>query len=77
MCDLDRIELAWARIKRNICEDHIARDLSLQKLLQVTKGAVELVVKEDWEGFCRPIKIVENEYWENRWDCSRCDRPLR
>jgi hypothetical protein len=38
--------------------------LSLQKLLRVTKDAVSLVIKEDWEGFCRHTETVESQYWE-------------
>jgi transposase len=47
MCDLNPIELALAKIKRNVRENNVTRDLSLQKLLQVTKDSVALVTKED------------------------------
>jgi hypothetical protein len=30
----------------------------------VTKDAVALVTKEDWEGFCRYTETVESQYWE-------------
>jgi hypothetical protein len=30
----------------------------------VTKDAVALVTKEDWEGFCRHTETVESPYWE-------------
>jgi transposase len=53
MCDLNPIELAWAKIKRIVCENNVTGELSLQNLLQMVKDAVALVTKEDWEGFCR------------------------
>jgi hypothetical protein len=40
-----------------------SRDLSLQKL-QVTKDAVALLTKEDWEEFCIHTETVESQYWE-------------
>jgi hypothetical protein len=43
---------------------NVTGDLSLQKVLQVTKDAVALVTKEDWEGFCRHTETVESQYWE-------------
>jgi transposase len=46
MCDLNPIELAWAKIKR-IVSENVTVDLSLQKLRKVTKDAVALVTKED------------------------------
>jgi hypothetical protein len=30
----------------------------------VTKDAVALVTKEDWEGFCRHTETVESQYWK-------------
>jgi hypothetical protein len=30
----------------------------------VTKNAMALVTKEDWEEFCRHTEIAENLYWE-------------
>jgi hypothetical protein len=63
MCDLNLIELAWAKMKRSVRENNVTGDLSLQKLL-VTEGAVALVIKEDWEGFCRHMETVEKQYFE-------------
>jgi hypothetical protein len=45
-------------------ENNVTGDLSLQKLLQVTKDAVALVTKEDWVGFCRHTETVECQYCE-------------
>jgi hypothetical protein len=43
MCNLNPIELAWAKINRIVRENNITGDLSLQ----VTKDAVAFVTKED------------------------------
>jgi hypothetical protein len=61
-CDLNLIEIAWAKLKRNVHENATA-DLSLQKLL-VAKDALAHMTKEDWEGFSRHIVTVGKQYWE-------------
>jgi hypothetical protein len=64
MCDLNHIELAWAKIRRIVRENNVTGDLNLQKSRQVMKDAVALVTKEDWEGFCTHTETVESQYWE-------------
>jgi hypothetical protein len=49
---------------RRIVRENVTEDLNLQKLRQVTKDAVALVTKEDWEWFCRHTETVESQYWE-------------
>jgi hypothetical protein len=64
MVNLNPTELSWAKIKRTFHENNITGDLSLQKLLQVTKNTVALVTKEDWKGVCRHAETAEKQYWE-------------
>ena len=62
MCDLSPIELAWAKIKRQVRENNVAGDLSLTRLKELTKMALESHTKEDWEGYCRHVVTIENRY---------------
>jgi hypothetical protein len=49
LCDLNPVELAWAKTKTIVPENSVTGDTSLQKL-QVTKDAMTLVTKEEWVG---------------------------
>ena len=47
MCDLNPIELVWARIRRTVRKNNIRGHLSLKKLEEVTTNAVLSVTKTD------------------------------
>lgn len=64
MCELNAIELAWAKIKRVIREHNITGDLSLTKLQEVTRNAVMSVTPSDWEGYTNHVKRLEDEFWQ-------------
>ncbi|PNF33229.1 hypothetical protein B7P43_G11383 [Cryptotermes secundus] len=59
MCDLDPIELAWAKIKWIVREHNETADLSLAKLLEVTNEAIQEVTADDWAGFCHHVESQE------------------
>jgi hypothetical protein len=73
MCDLNPIELAWAKIKKIVREHNVTADLSLQKLLQTAHDAIGQVNQEAWEGFCQHEESLEKTKLGNGWYCSRCD----
>lgn len=64
MCDLNPIELAWAKVKRLVKEKNVCGDLSLAKLENTTKDAINAVSRIDWEGFTNHTLKVEQTYWE-------------
>ncbi|KAJ4431632.1 hypothetical protein ANN_20231 [Periplaneta americana] len=51
MCDLNAIELAWSKIKRIVRDTNVTGDLSLTKLRETTKNAIQEVTRQDWTGF--------------------------
>jgi transposase len=51
MCELNAIELAWAKVKHLIRENNIASDLPLKVLEEKTRAAVGQVMAEDWAGY--------------------------
>lgn len=64
MCELNAIELAWAKIKRVVREHNVTGNLSLTKLQEVTSNAIASVTPADWEQFEQHVIKVENEFWE-------------
>nr|XP_034183419.1 protein FAM243A-like [Osmia lignaria] len=61
MCELNPIELAWAKIKRIIRENNNST-LSGIKLLNLTTKAVDEITEEDWRGFCNHVQKIEKKY---------------
>lgn len=64
MCELNAIELAWAKTKRLVRENNTSGDFSLAKMEDVTRRAISIVSKEDWKGYCLHVQKIEERYWE-------------
>lgn len=67
MCELNAVELAWAKIKRLVREKNTTGDLSLKMLTELTESAISSVTKQDWEGYCKHVEKEEEQYWKK--DC--------
>ncbi|XP_050674221.1 uncharacterized protein LOC126971829 [Leptidea sinapis] len=64
MCNLNPIELAWAKVKRIVKNHNVTSNLSLSRLKEVTELALTQVTEEDWCAFNDHIIILEENYWQ-------------
>lgn len=64
MCDLNAIELAWAKMKRVIRDNNVTGDLSLKSLNNLTNVAVQSISADDWAGYEQHVIKIEDFYWE-------------
>ncbi|XP_068082557.1 uncharacterized protein [Anabrus simplex] len=64
-CDLNAMELAWAKIKREFRGHNITGDMTAGNLRRLTIEAFNSVSAEDWKGYCRKVHELEEEYWRH------------
>jgi hypothetical protein len=56
--------LAWAKVKRLVQLNKVTGDWSLQSLIDLTKSAIASETKEDWAGYSKHVRMLEQQYWE-------------
>ncbi|XP_035223741.1 uncharacterized protein LOC118196400 [Stegodyphus dumicola] len=63
-CDINAIEFVWGEIKQFVRNCNTTGDMVMNKLLIITKEALESVTMEEWKKYCTHVENVENDYWE-------------
>jgi hypothetical protein len=64
MCDLNALELAWAKVKYHVGDANTEGNLTLKRLKKLTENAFKTVTKQDWMGYCSHVRKLELQYWE-------------
>ncbi|XP_049779793.1 uncharacterized protein LOC126176676 [Schistocerca cancellata] len=62
-CDLNPIEMAWAKLKNFVRGRNILGDICMTKLLQLVKEGFETISQDDWSAYCLHVEKLEREYW--------------
>ncbi|XP_049938744.1 uncharacterized protein LOC126412897 [Schistocerca serialis cubense] len=61
-CDLNPIEMAWAKLKNFVRRRNILGDICMTKLLQLVKEGFETITQDDWSAYCLHVEKLEREY---------------
>jgi hypothetical protein len=65
VCYLNRIELAWAKLKNLIRINNVSGVINMNRLQELVLEATLQISREDWEGYYRHMEKLEEEYWVN------------
>lgn len=63
MCELNAIELGWAKVKHYIRSRNTTGEFSITTLRQLTEEGIMSVSKEDWYKFSNHVKKIEDNFW--------------
>lgn len=64
MCELNPIELAWAKVKSIVRKNNVTGNLNLAALKELTEKAIDAVTTEDWRGYVHHVMVIEDTFWE-------------
>jgi hypothetical protein len=65
VCDLNPIELPWAKLKSLVRMNNVSGDIKVKRLQELVLEFTSQISREDWEGYCRHVEKLEEEYWVN------------
>lgn len=64
MCELNAIELAWAKLKNFVRSKNVGGDINMTRLREIVLEGLNQITTEDWMGYCSHVQKIEEEHWE-------------
>ncbi|PSN30179.1 hypothetical protein C0J52_27589 [Blattella germanica] len=64
MCELNAIELAWAKLKNFVRSKNVGGDINMTRLRKIVLEGLNQITTEDWMGYCSHVQKIEEEHWE-------------
>lgn len=64
MCDLNPIEVAWAKIKDIVKQHKIHSDLTLEQMRKLMEMSIVKITEKDWTDCDEHVVACEELYWE-------------
>nr|CAH7715033.1 unnamed protein product [Callosobruchus chinensis] len=65
MCELNPIELAWAKLKFIVRSYNITGDFNITRLKEITVEAMSSISMDYWKKICQHVKDIEDQFWEH------------
>jgi hypothetical protein len=63
MRDLNPVELEWATLKNLTGINSVLGNIHTKRCQELGMEAPLQISREDWEGYCRHVEKLEEEYW--------------